>query len=36
VAVDAQGNLYVADYGNNRVLEYHWALVKIDLPLVRH
>jgi NHL repeat len=36
VAVDKQGNLYVADYGNNRVLEYDWALVKINLPLVRH
>ena len=29
VALDAQGNLYVADYGNNRVLEY-------DAPLTNH
>ena len=34
VALDAQRNLYVADTYNNRVLEYDWALVKLDLPLI--
>jgi sugar lactone lactonase YvrE len=34
VAVDACGDLYVADFGNNRVLEYDWALLKLELPLV--
>jgi hypothetical protein len=34
VALDAQANLYVADFLNHRVLEYDWALVKIMLPLV--
>jgi sugar lactone lactonase YvrE len=36
VELDRQGNLYVADTFNSRVLEYDWALAKIDLPLVRH
>jgi hypothetical protein len=34
VALDAQGNLYMADFYNSRVLEYDWALVKLWLPLV--
>lgn len=34
VALDAQGNLYVADYGNSRVLQYDWVLFTIRLPLV--
>jgi hypothetical protein len=34
VALDTQNNLYVADMFNNRVLEYDWARVKIDLPLL--
>ncbi len=28
LALDAQGNLYVADYGNNRVLEYNHPLTE--------
>ena len=35
LALDAQGNLYVADSGDNRVVEYDWALVRLDLPLLR-
>ena len=35
MVLDAQGNLYVADVYNNRVLEYDWALAKLMLPLVR-
>jgi sugar lactone lactonase YvrE len=31
VAVDNAGNLYVADWGNNRVLEYHKPLVAHDV-----
>ena len=34
VALDAQANLYVADLGNSRVLEYDWALFNLRLPLV--
>jgi len=34
VALDAHGNLYVADYGNNRVLEFDWALARLALPLM--
>jgi sugar lactone lactonase YvrE len=34
VALDAHGNLYVADANNNRVLESDWALVKTNLPQV--
>jgi DNA-binding beta-propeller fold protein YncE len=34
VAVDARGNLYVADFLNNRVLEYDWLLNAIRLPLL--
>jgi sugar lactone lactonase YvrE len=33
VALDAQANLYVADQGNSRVLEYDWALFSLRLPL---
>jgi hypothetical protein len=35
VSLNAQANLYVADYFGNRVLEYAWALMKLALPLVR-
>jgi len=34
VALDAQGNVYVADSGNNRVLEYDRPLLRLYLPLV--
>jgi sugar lactone lactonase YvrE len=35
VTLDGQGNLYVADTGNSRVLEYGPARFKLYLPLVR-
>lgn len=35
LAFDAADNLYLADAGNNRVLEYDWALFKVELPLIR-
>jgi sugar lactone lactonase YvrE len=34
VATDGQRNLYVVDLLNNRVLEYDWAVAKIELPLM--
>jgi len=34
VALDGQNNLYIADLGNSRVLEYDWALTKLALPLL--
>jgi sugar lactone lactonase YvrE len=34
LALDAQGDLYVADTNNNRVLEYDPALARILLPVV--
>jgi DNA-binding beta-propeller fold protein YncE len=33
-ALDAQQNLYIADYGNSRVLEFDWAAARLFVPLV--
>jgi sugar lactone lactonase YvrE len=32
VGLDASGNLYVADFGNSRVLEYHQPLLAVPTP----
>jgi sugar lactone lactonase YvrE len=36
VTLDGQNNLYVADSGDYRALEYDWALGRVYLPLLAH